>query len=87
MSFLNNSIIYHIAIILYACSISLYFIDYFQSNRKANRFAFWLLSIVWILHSIFMLLRATDSETNPPFNLIIRHLFLCLAIDYDVVSH
>ncbi|MGQ0414723.1 cytochrome C assembly protein, partial [Bacillus sp. HC-TM] len=56
MSFLNNSIIYHIAIILYACSISLYFIDYFQSNRKANRFAFWLLAIVWVLQSIFMLL-------------------------------
>ena len=70
MSFLNNSIIYHIAIILYACSISLYFIDYFQSNRKANRFAFWLLSIVWVLHSIFMLLRATDSETNPLLTLL-----------------
>lgn len=70
MSFLNNSVIYHIAIILYACSISLYFIDYFQSNRKANRFAFWLLSIVWVLHSIFMLLRATDSETNPLLTLL-----------------
>ncbi|PGC87791.1 cytochrome c biogenesis protein [Bacillus toyonensis] len=70
MSFFNNSIIYHIAIILYACSISLYFIDYFQSNRKANRFAFWLLSIVWVLQSIFMLLRATDSETNPILTLL-----------------
>lgn len=70
MSFLNNSIIYHIAIILYACSISLYFIDYFQSNRKANRFAFWLLAIVWVLQSIFMLLRATDSETNPILTLL-----------------
>ncbi len=87
MSFLNNSIIYHIAIILYACSISLYFIDYFQSNRKANRFAFWLLSIVWVLHSIFMLLRATDSETNPLLTLLSGIYFYCLAIDYDVFSH
>ncbi|MEH7456532.1 cytochrome C assembly protein [Bacillus pseudomycoides] len=70
MSFLNNSIIYHIAIILYACSISLYFIDYFQSNRKANRLAFWLLSIVWVLQSVFMLLRATESETNPILTLL-----------------
>ncbi|WP_459499257.1 cytochrome c biogenesis protein [Bacillus sp. C1] len=70
MGFLNNSIIYHIAIILYACSISLYFIDYFQSNRKANRIAFWLLAIVWVLQSIFMLLRATESETNPILTLL-----------------
>ncbi|MGG2064212.1 MULTISPECIES: cytochrome c biogenesis protein [unclassified Bacillus (in: firmicutes)] len=70
MGVLNNSIIYHIAIILYACSVSLYFIDYFQSNRKANRIAFWLLSVVWVLYSIFMLLRATEAEINPILTLL-----------------
>ena len=70
MGVLNNSIIYHIAIILYACSVSLYFIDYFQSNRKANKIAFWLLSVVWVLYSIFMLLRATEAEINPILTLL-----------------
>lgn len=70
MGVLNNSIIYHIAIILYACSVSLYFIDYFQSNRRANRIAFWLLSVVWVLYSIFMLLRATEAEINPILTLL-----------------
>ncbi|PEZ10410.1 cytochrome C assembly protein [Bacillus sp. AFS018417] len=70
MGVLNNSIIYHIAIILYACSVSLYFIDYFQSNRKANRIAFWLLSVVWVLYSIFMLLRATEAKINPVLTLL-----------------
>ncbi|WP_242219913.1 cytochrome c biogenesis protein [Bacillus cereus group sp. BfR-BA-01380] len=70
MGVLNNSIIYHIAIILYACSVSLYFIDYFQSNRRANQIAFWLLSVVWVLYSIFMLLRATEAEINPILTLL-----------------
>lgn len=70
MGVLNNSIIYHIAIILYACSVSLYFIDYFQSNRRANKIAFWLLSVVWVLYSIFMLLRATEAEINPILTLL-----------------
>ncbi|WP_369902445.1 inner membrane protein YpjD [Bacillus manliponensis] len=70
MDFLNNSIIYHTAIILYACSVSLYFIDYFQSNRKANKIAFWLLSVVWVLHSLFMFLRATESTIHPILTLL-----------------
>ncbi|WP_028402958.1 cytochrome c biogenesis protein [Ectobacillus panaciterrae] len=70
MEFLNNSIIYHVAIILYACSVSLYFIDYFQSNQKANRTAFWLLAIVWVLQTIFMFIRATEAHTNPILTLV-----------------
>ncbi|MFD3445427.1 cytochrome c biogenesis protein [Microbacteriaceae bacterium 4G12] len=70
MGILNNSIIYHIATILYACSVSLYFIDYLQSNQKANRIAFWLLSVVWMLETIFMLIRATEADTNPILTLL-----------------
>jgi HemX protein len=70
MEFLNNSIIYHVAIILYACSVSLYFIDYFQSNQKANRIAFWLLSIVWILQTAFMFIRAAEAHANPILTLL-----------------
>lgn len=61
---------YHVAIILYACSVSLYFIDYFQSNRRANRIAFWLLSIVWVLHTIFMVMRALETTENSILTLL-----------------
>lgn len=49
--------IYEITVILYAISLLGYFIDFLQNNRKANRFAFWLLSIVWALQTTFFLIR------------------------------
>ncbi|WP_416827548.1 cytochrome C assembly family protein [Ectobacillus polymachus] len=64
MELLNYSIVYHVEILLYACSVSLYCIDYFQSNQRANRIAFWLLSIVWVLHTIFMIMRAVGTTEN-----------------------
>ncbi|MFX3624033.1 MAG: inner membrane protein YpjD [Ectobacillus sp.] len=70
MGILDNSIVYHVAIVLYACSVSLYFIDYFQSNQKANRTAFWLLAIVWVLHTIFMFMRAAEATVNPILTLV-----------------
>lgn len=43
-----------IIIILYACSILLYFIDFVQQNRKANKIAFLVLLIVWGFQTIFL---------------------------------
>jgi HemX protein len=67
---LQNSFIYHLAIILYAFSVSLYFIDFLQSNQKANRIAFWLLSIVWMLHTIFISIRFTEADANPVLTML-----------------
>jgi HemX protein len=41
-------------VLLYAISMLLYFIDFLNNNQKANRVAFWLLSIVWVLQTIFL---------------------------------
>lgn len=45
--------IYELALIIYVISLLGYFIDFLQNNRKANRIAFWLLSIVWGLQIIY----------------------------------
>jgi len=45
--------LHEIMIVLYAFSILLYFLDFLHQNQKANRFAFWSLSIVWLLQTIF----------------------------------
>ncbi|WP_270179479.1 cytochrome c biogenesis protein [Alkalihalobacillus sp. CinArs1] len=50
----NVSWLYDLTISLYALSVLGYFIDFLQNNRKANHIAFWLLSIVWILQSTFL---------------------------------
>ncbi|MCU7761859.1 cytochrome C assembly family protein [Priestia megaterium] len=57
--------IYELIVILYAVSVLLYFIDFVQNNRKANSIAFWLLSIVWILQTAFLILRMFETGRFP----------------------
>lgn len=56
-------------IVLYAFSIFLYFIDFLQPNRKANKFAFWLLSIVWGLQSFFLFAQMMQTGRFPVLNI------------------
>ncbi|WP_243297434.1 cytochrome C assembly family protein [Bacillus litorisediminis] len=46
--------LHELMVILYAISILFYFIDFIDTNRKANRIAFWLLAIVWSMQTIFL---------------------------------
>ncbi|EIT85359.1 negative effector of the concentration of HemA [Fictibacillus macauensis ZFHKF-1] len=65
MQMQNANWIYDTTIILYALSIIGYFIDFLQNNRKANRMAFWLLSFVWILQSMFFFQRMIVTGRPP----------------------
>ncbi|XQY90894.1 cytochrome C assembly family protein [Metabacillus sp. HB246100] len=57
-----------ITIILYALCVLLYFIDFLNNNRKAKRAAFWLLSIVWFLQTIFLFARMFETGRFPVLN-------------------
>jgi HemX protein len=57
-----------VAIILYALCVLLYFIDFLQHNRKAKRAAFWLLSIVWFLQTIFLFTLMFETGRFPVLN-------------------
>ncbi|MGM7702209.1 cytochrome C assembly family protein [Pseudalkalibacillus sp. Hm43] len=57
--------IYDLTIILYALSVLGYFVDFLQNNRKANRIAFWLLSIVWVLQLVVMIFRVIETNRFP----------------------
>ncbi|WP_078379504.1 cytochrome c biogenesis protein [Sutcliffiella halmapala] len=57
--------LYEFTIIIYALSVLLYFIDFLHNNRKANKIAFWLLAIVWVLQTIFLFLRMIDTGRFP----------------------
>jgi HemX protein len=57
--------LHEITVVLYALSVLLYFIDFLHNNRKANRFAFWLLAIVWILQTIFLFLYMIKTGRFP----------------------
>lgn len=57
--------LHEITVVLYALSVLLYFIDFLHNNRKANRFAFWLLAIVWVLQTIFLFLYMIKTGRFP----------------------
>lgn len=48
-----TSWLYEFTVILYALSVLGYFIDFLQTNQKVNQIAFWLLTTVWVLQSIY----------------------------------
>ena len=62
---MNITRLYELSIILYALSVLLYFIDFLDNNRKANRVAFWLLSIVWIFQTFFFVFRIVETGRFP----------------------
>ncbi|HLU23151.1 cytochrome c biogenesis protein [Lederbergia graminis] len=58
-----------IVLIIYAFSTLLYFFDFIEHNQKANKIAFWLLSIVWILQTIFLFLYMYKTGRFPVLTL------------------
>ncbi|WLR46106.1 cytochrome c biogenesis protein CcsA [Halobacillus litoralis] len=57
--------VYELILFLYGLSIIGYFIDFVQNNRKANISAFWLLSMVWVLQTFFLLSQVFVKEDFP----------------------
>ena len=61
--------LYELMIILYALSIVLYFIDYLYKNVKCRRVAFWIVSIVWVLQTVFLMLFILETKRFPILSL------------------
>ncbi|MGI8317214.1 cytochrome c biogenesis protein [Halobacillus mangrovi] len=57
--------VYELILLLYGLSLIGYFIDFVQNNRRANRVAFWLLSMVWGLQTFFLLTQVLIKENFP----------------------
>ncbi|UOQ86180.1 cytochrome C assembly family protein [Gracilibacillus salinarum] len=62
---LAERIIHECMLMLYGLSVIFYFIDFLYQNRKANHIAFWLLSVVWILQTIFLLTEIWQNSSLP----------------------
>jgi HemX protein len=64
----EHNLFYEFILVIYACSVLFYFIDFLQNNRKANRLAFWLLSIVWVLQSLHFFAQVIGDQALPLFS-------------------
>ncbi|WP_409297384.1 inner membrane protein YpjD [Peribacillus sp. SCS-26] len=62
---LSMTRLHEATVVLYALSVLLYFIDFLNNDRKANRIAFWLLAIVWLLQTIFLFLYVRETGRFP----------------------
>lgn len=62
---MSLSWLYDLTISLYALSVLGYFIDFLINNRKANKIAFWLLSIVWVLQTLIFALKMKELGAFP----------------------
>ncbi|WP_042345552.1 cytochrome C assembly family protein [Bacillus massiliigorillae] len=61
--------LHEMTVVLYALSVLLYFVDFLHNNQKANKFAFWLLAIVWFLQTIFLFLYMQQTGRFPVLTL------------------
>ncbi|PLT30182.1 cytochrome C assembly family protein [Peribacillus deserti] len=62
---LSMTRLHEATVVIYALSVLLYFIDFLNNNRKANRIAFWLLAFVWLLQTIFLCLYVVKTGRFP----------------------
>jgi HemX protein len=67
---MNVMRLHEFTVILYALSVLLYFIDFLHNNRRVNKFAFWLLSFVWVIQSIFLLTRMLSTGRLPILSMV-----------------
>ncbi len=81
--------IYDLTIFLYAASVLFYFHDFLHRNRKANRTAFGLLAVVWVLQTAFFISQMSAKAYFPVLTLFETLFFyswilvtLSLAINY-----
>ncbi len=79
---------YEIMVILYAISIVLYFIDYFYKQIKIRRFAFWLVSTVWAMQTIFFLVNILATKRFPILSLTEGiNFYAWLLISISIILH
>ncbi|CAM3748062.1 inner membrane protein YpjD [Mesobacillus zeae] len=69
MSELYITRMHELTIVIYAASVLLYFIDFLNSNRKANQTAFWLLAFVWGLQTVFLFFYMIETGRFPVLSL------------------
>jgi HemX protein len=67
---MNVMRLHEFTVILYALSVLLYFIDFLHNNRRVNKFAFWLLSFVWVIQSIFLLTKVLSTGRLPILSMV-----------------
>lgn len=57
--------LYELLLLLYSFSLIGFMIDFIHTNRKAVRIAFWLLSMVWVIQTVFFFYHVFAEKAFP----------------------
>lgn len=80
--------LYEFMVVLYAIGIILYFIDYFYKQVKIRRYAFWLISTVWVLQTLFFLLYIVETKRFPILSLADGiYFYAWLLVTLSIILH
>lgn len=88
MADLTMTRLHEAMVVLYAISLVFYFIDYLNKDAKAHRVAFWLLSIVWVLQSVFLVMYIVETHRFPILSLFEGiYFYAWLLITISILLH
>jgi len=80
--------LHEVMVVLYAVSLVFYFIDYLNKDTFAHRSAFWILSLVYLLQSFFLVMYIIESKRFPVLTLFEGIFFYAwLLITLSIVLH
>ncbi len=80
--------LHEVLVILYAMSLVFYFIDYLNKNTFAQRIAFWMLSVVYFLQTIFLVMYIIETKRFPVLSLFEGiYFYAWLLITLSIVLH
>ncbi|MEK4230163.1 cytochrome c biogenesis protein [Solibacillus sp. FSL H8-0538] len=80
--------LYELMVVLYALSLVFYFTDYLYKQVRARRIAFWLVSVVWALQTIFFLLFIFETKRFPILSLFEGvYFYAWLLTTLSIVLH
>ncbi|GEK34930.1 cytochrome C assembly family protein [Kurthia sibirica] len=75
-------------VVLYAIGIIFYFIDYLKKDVKSRRIAFWFVSIVWVLQSIFLIIYMYETHRFPILTLFEGiYFYSWLLVSISILLH
>lgn len=61
--------LYELMVVVYAISLIFYFIDYLYKQPKIRRIAFWLISVVWLLQTLYFVIYIFEMKRFPILSL------------------
>lgn len=88
MTDLTMSRLHEWMVVLYAVSLVFYFIDYLNKDKFAHRIAFWILSVVYVMQTVFLTLYILETKRFPVLSLFEGiYFYAWLLITMSILLH